>query len=91
MFFDSEVEIYYDLLKNDQILLQCTLWSRLTIRLLCTEPECLNFQGAQDRLQGTNSARLESLAGRYDNPMPSGFLAPIDCLKIPAQYTKEAT
>ncbi len=26
MFFDSEVEIYYDLLKNDQILLQCTLY-----------------------------------------------------------------
>jgi hypothetical protein len=24
MFLDSEVEIYYDLLKNDQILLQCT-------------------------------------------------------------------
>jgi hypothetical protein len=23
MFFDSEVEIYYDLLKNDQILSQC--------------------------------------------------------------------
>ncbi len=23
MFFYSEVEIYYDLLKNDQILLQC--------------------------------------------------------------------
>jgi hypothetical protein len=26
-----------------------------------------------------------SLAGRYDNPIPSRFLAPIDCLKIPAQ------
>ncbi len=23
MFLDSELEIYYDLLKNDQILLQC--------------------------------------------------------------------
>ncbi len=35
--------------------------------------------------QGTNSARLyTSLAGRYDNPIPSRFLAPIDCLKIPA-------
>ncbi len=22
--------------------------------------------------------------GRYDNPMPTQFLAPIDCLKIPA-------
>jgi hypothetical protein len=26
-----------------------------------------------------------SLAGRYDNAIPSRFLAPIDCLKIPAQ------
>jgi hypothetical protein len=31
-----------------------------------------------------NSASLCSLAGRYDNPMPTQFLAPIDCLKIPA-------
>jgi hypothetical protein len=25
-----------------------------------------------------------SLAGRYDNPILTRFLAPIDCLKIPA-------
>ncbi len=25
-----------------------------------------------------------SLAGRYDKPIPTRFLAPIDCLKIPA-------
>jgi hypothetical protein len=31
-----------------------------------------------------NSASLESLAGRYDNTIPPRFLAPIDCLKIPA-------
>ncbi len=31
-----------------------------------------------------NSASLCSLAGRYDNPIPSWFLAPIDFLKIPA-------
>jgi hypothetical protein len=30
------------------------------------------------------SASLCSLAGRYDNPIPAGFLAPIDFLKIPA-------
>jgi hypothetical protein len=30
-----------------------------------------------------NSASLCSLAGRYDNPIPTGFLAPLDCLKIP--------
>ncbi len=34
-----------------------------------------------------NSARY-SLASRYDNPIPSWFLAPIDCLKIPALDTK---
>jgi hypothetical protein len=39
----------------------------------------------RDRAQGTNSARLYSLAGRYDNPIPTWFPAPIDCLKIPAQ------
>jgi hypothetical protein len=35
-----------------------------------------------------NSASLCSLAGRYDNPIPTRFLAPIDCLKIPAQGMK---
>jgi hypothetical protein len=32
-----------------------------------------------------NSATLCSLAGRYDNPIPLRFLAPIDFLKIPVQ------
>ncbi len=32
-----------------------------------------------------NSASLYRLAGGYDNPIPTQFLAPIDCLKIPAQ------
>jgi hypothetical protein len=31
-----------------------------------------------------NSASLWSLAGRYDNPIPPRYLAPIDFLKIPA-------
>ncbi len=31
---------------------------------------------------------LCSLAGRYDNLIPIQFLAPIDCLKIPAQFFK---
>jgi hypothetical protein len=33
-----------------------------------------------------NSASLCSLAGRYNNPIPTPCLAPIDFLKIPAQY-----
>jgi hypothetical protein len=32
MFFDSEVEIYYDLLKNDQILLQCKYIFEISIK-----------------------------------------------------------
>jgi hypothetical protein len=40
----------------------------------------------ENRFQETNSARLCSPAGRYDNLIPSRFLAPIDCLKIPAQF-----
>jgi hypothetical protein len=36
-----------------------------------------------------NSASLCSLAGRYDNPIPPRFLAPIDFLKIPAQRARE--
>jgi hypothetical protein len=31
-----------------------------------------------------NPPGLRSLAGRYDNPIPTRFLAPIGCLKIPA-------
>jgi hypothetical protein len=39
----------------------------------------------RNRFQGINSASLCSLAGRYDNPIPPWFLAPVDSLKIPAQ------
>jgi hypothetical protein len=40
--------------------------------------------GARNRFQGMNSSSLCSLAGRYDNPLPPRFLAPIDSLKIQA-------
>ncbi len=33
-------------------------------------------------------AKLHRLAGRYDNPMPTWFLAPIAGLKLPTQYIK---
>ncbi len=37
-----------------------------------------------------NSASLCSLAGRYDNPIPTRYLAPMDCLKMPSQgYLEE--
>jgi hypothetical protein len=35
--------------------------------------------------QGTNTVRLCSLEVQYNNPIPTRFLAPVDCLKIPAQ------
>ncbi len=54
------------------------------LTVVWSEPEFLTFKKPKNRFQGTNSARLCSLAGRYDNPIPSLFLAPIDCLKIPA-------
>ncbi len=47
-------------------------------------PNFETFKEPMNRFQGTNSARLCSLAGRYDNHISSRFLAPIDCLKIPA-------
>ncbi len=43
----------------------------------------------RNRFQGINSTSLCSLAGRFDNPIPTRFLAPIDCLKIPAQDWRE--
>jgi hypothetical protein len=37
-----------------------------------------------NRFQGIDSVSLYSLAGRYNNPIPSRILAPINCSKIPA-------
>jgi hypothetical protein len=50
---------------------------------------CHTFNEPKNWLRGINSASLCSLAGRYDNPIPTRFLAPIDCSKILAQYTLE--
>jgi hypothetical protein len=44
------------------------------------EPVFLNFQGAQASIP-RNQVR------QHDNPIPTRFLAPTDCLKIPAQFT----
>jgi hypothetical protein len=45
-------------------------------------PNFLKFKEPKNRFQGINSASLCSLAGRYDNPVPNRFLAPINCSKI---------
>jgi hypothetical protein len=52
------------------------------------EPVFLNVYGAQELFQGMNSASLCGLAGRYNNPIPTRSLAPIECLKISALYDK---
>ncbi len=43
------------------------------------------FKKPKNRFQGTDSARLCSLAGRYDIAIPTRFLALQRLLKIPAQ------
>jgi len=48
-------------------------------------PNFLTFKEPKNWFQETNSARLFSLVGRYDTPIPTQFLAYIDGLKIPAQ------
>ncbi len=51
------------------------------------EPVFLNVYGAQESIPRHYSTSLCSLASRYDNPIPTQCLAPIDFLKIPALYT----
>ncbi len=48
------------------------------------EPVILNVYGAQESIPRNEFHQPSSLAGRYDNPIPPRFLAPIDSLKIPA-------
>jgi hypothetical protein len=51
------------------------------IQVKNAEPEFLNFEGAQEPIPRN---KFRSLVGRYDNPISTRFLAPIECLKIPA-------
>ncbi len=62
-----------------------SLFFKLLIAWFCNQDGIFKtFMEPRNRFQGINSASLCSLAGRYDNPIPTRFLAPIDCLKIPA-------
>jgi hypothetical protein len=47
------------------------------------------FKEPRNRLQGIDSKSLCSLAGRYDNHIPTRFPAPIDYSKIPAQGSRK--
>jgi hypothetical protein len=62
-------------------------------KLLCRMVGYLNqspyfwtFIEPRNRFQGMNSASLCSLAGRYDNPIPSRILAPMDSLTSETTY-----
>ncbi len=48
-------------------------------------PNFQTFKEPRNRFQGTDPPAC-SLAGWYDSPIPTRFLAPIDCLKIPTLY-----
>ncbi len=52
---------------------------------ICPEAVISNFKEPRNRFQGIDSASLCSLVGLYDSPIPTQFLASIDCSKIPAQ------
>jgi len=43
------------------------------------------YKEPRNRFQGIYSSSLCSLADRYDNPICTRFLAPIDCSELPAQ------
>ncbi len=48
----------------------------------CQSPNFLTFKEPRNRFQGINSASQCILAGRYDNHIPTRFLAPIVFLKL---------
>ncbi len=61
-----------------------------TYALHCVQsPNYKIFKEPRNRFQGINSASICSLAGRYDNPIPTRFLAFINCLKIPSLYCSQ--
>ncbi len=44
-------------------------------------PNFWTYEEPRNQFQGINSDSLCSLAGRYNNPIPTRFLAPLECLK----------
>jgi hypothetical protein len=56
------------------------IWNQ-SLRAICstrgTEPVILNFYGAQESIPMNEFCQPMCLAGRYDNPIPTRFLAPL--------------
>ncbi len=69
-----------------KIWIESVLLSKPSLYIVFFLPEALflNFKEPRNLFQGIDSASLSSLAGRYDNPISTRFLAPTDCSKIPA-------
>jgi hypothetical protein len=64
------------------------LWPRISRKHISANSQKLKSRyGARNRFQEPSLklsiAKLPRLAGRYDNPMPAWFLAPIAGLKLP--------
>jgi hypothetical protein len=54
---------------------------------LPSPPEQTRVAETDRRRRGDGATRRRPSRRRYDNPSPTQFLAPIDCLKISAQAT----
>jgi hypothetical protein len=59
------------------------LYSNICIYTPAPEPEFVNVTGAQESTPRNRFCQLIGLAGRYDNTIPTRFLASKDCSKIP--------
>ncbi len=63
-----------------------TLSTRFFVNKIQRSPNFQTFKEPRNRSKGIDSATLCSLVGRYDNPIPTRFLVPNNCSKVPAQY-----
>jgi hypothetical protein len=50
-----------------------------------TEKSDQNLKKNFSVLAGLKGLQIRALADRYNNPIPTRFLVPLDCLKIPAR------
>ncbi len=74
---------------NEPIPPGCVEGARNRIWIGVVLPTCQTTQpggiGSWESILGLlKSSKIQALASRYDNPVPTRFLAPTDCLKIPS-------
>jgi hypothetical protein len=68
---------------NDDIRLGFPVLHKLNPNCKTAEAVFLNVYGTPESIPRNEFRQPCSLAGRYDNPLPPRFLAPLDSLKIP--------